>query len=346
MNAGKRIIFMLLASTLSLIAMVGAVLVVDLYLHHRYESVAGLNIHGYRGPVAKRKQPGEQRIVVLGGSTALGYGLRWEESFPNVLERKVNEARQEHGQGPVSIVNLAANSEGAYAFKYNLRAYRHLDYDIALFYTGYNDLGSVPNTSSFRKNSPIFQLTGYMPIFPLIFTEKAMAIRYNGNIEGAYRGERVVFKPNAAQRATASALETIVSINKSLENQIGRLTNRPSDEEFAMLTESGGCGERWAFYCEQVSVAVDLIIREGKRAIVVTQPYISDKHISQQQAMVSMLRQQFGDNKKLRCANLGLVVDLKDPTLAYDGMHLTALGNEQVADHLLDPVLEVLDSGR
>ena len=50
----KRTVFTLVAMTgtfaLLLVALVGA----DLYAHHRVERSAGLNRHGYRGPVAGR----------------------------------------------------------------------------------------------------------------------------------------------------------------------------------------------------------------------------------------------------------------------------------------------------
>lgn len=40
--------------------------------------------------------------------------------------------------------------------------------------------------------------------------------------------------------------------------------------------------------------------------------------------------------------NLGDVVDLKNPALAFDGMHLTPLGNERIADALAPVVARVL----
>ena len=112
----KRILFALTAVSLSTVLMVGGLLAADLYLHHRFEKVAGLNIRGYRGSVLGKRQPGEQRVAVLGGSTALGYGVAPDESFPAVLERNLNDRRRATGQGPVRIVNLGGNAQGAYAF--------------------------------------------------------------------------------------------------------------------------------------------------------------------------------------------------------------------------------------
>ena len=49
---------------------------------------------------------------------------------------------------------------------------------------GYNDLagGGVTNVQVFRHDSPIFRLTGYMPIFPIIFKEKSAAMLNGGDV--------------------------------------------------------------------------------------------------------------------------------------------------------------------
>ena len=239
----------------------------------------------------------------------------------------------------MSVVNLAYHNEGAYSFTYTLRDYRYLEYDVAVLYTGYNDLGG-PNTSVFRHGSPVFRLTGYLPILPLILTEKAMALRYGGNLEDAYWGKKTVFKPNLADRATAVALETAASISRSLERQLGRLSQETKPTNRASVAM--GCEERWIHYCRAVWEAVDYVRDRGKRAIVVTEPYIADHHVEQQQNLVGMLRQRFPDHPRLRYVNLGQAVDLKDRTLAYDGMHLTAAGNERIAASLVPPILDML----
>ena len=58
--------------------------------------------------------------------------------------------------------------------------------------------------------------------------------------------------------------------------------------------------------------------------------------------MAGMLRERFGEHPGLRYVNAGLVVDLRDPALAYDGQHLTAEGNERIAAFLVEPLLEIL----
>ena len=42
-----------------------------------------------------------------------------------------------------------------------------------------------PNLVVVREQSPIFRATGYFPILPLAFREKAMALRSGGDIEAS-----------------------------------------------------------------------------------------------------------------------------------------------------------------
>ena len=77
----KFILFAAAAIMLSVLVTLLGALGVDLYLHHRAEKSAGLNRWGYRGPVVGRKAPGEIRVAMLGGSTAFGYGVTWDEAM-------------------------------------------------------------------------------------------------------------------------------------------------------------------------------------------------------------------------------------------------------------------------
>src|SRR3954469_449561 len=116
LSRGKKILFSVTAITLSFSVVVLALLGADLYVHARAEKSAGLNRYGYRGPVVPRKQPGELRVAVLGGSTVFGYGVGWNESIPANLERDL----QQRWQRPVRVLNLGHNNEGAFAFVPNL----------------------------------------------------------------------------------------------------------------------------------------------------------------------------------------------------------------------------------
>ncbi len=109
--------------------------------------------------------------------------MRAEEALPAQVERVLR------GRGEqVSVANLGFNSEGAYAFTDTIRDYRSLHPDIVVLYEGYNDLiADTPNRLQRRHGSPIFRLTGYFPMLPIVLRDKADSMARGGS------GGRVVF---------------------------------------------------------------------------------------------------------------------------------------------------------
>lgn len=328
MTKRRKALFAAITVLLTIVVTFGAILAVDLYLHGRFAEFAGLNAWGYRGPIVGRKQPGEWRLAVVGESTAFGYGVRWWEAIPALLQERLNAAGG--GTRRATVVNLAYNNEGAHSYPYTLRDYEYLDYDAVLFYSGYNDLGS--NTEAYRRTSVVFRLTGYMPIFPLIFREKAMVIRWDGALEDAYWGRKTTFVPNLAQRATATALEAAASISRSLDQQFAQdhgISSREGRIVDAATPEGAECGVEFEHYCGEMYVAMKFALDRGKRVLMVTQPWMNPRHREQQASLRAFLERRLG-GPQLHFASMGDVIDLKDRRLAYDGMHLTLDGNRRI----------------
>ena len=331
----------LLASGLAL----GSLLAVDIYLHARFQKSAGLNIWGYRGDVLPKKAPGELRLAFLGGSTAFGYGVTADEATPARLEQKLRARRAAAGQGPVSVANLGYNNEGVYSYTFTLRDYAYLNYDLAIFYQGYNDLGDAPNVQVYRHDSPIFRLTGYLPIFPVAFKEKAASIRYGGDISAAYRAEgdnRTVFRPGLARMVAAGALNATATVAESL----GRMGSMPPGQpEKDPAPSPEGCTPRWSIFCRSIFTAIDLALSNGTRVLVVTQPYLTGRdeaaNKDQQASLMAALSARYGGNSRVKHVNLGNEIRLDDRALSYDGMHLSAAGNDIIAERLIDPVLSL-----
>src|SRR5882672_4222913 len=98
----RKLKFAAAAIVLSISVPVLALLAIDVYAHHRFERGVLVNVWGYRGPTMARKQAGEYRVAVLGGSAAFGFGVKWDESMPALLERKLAGR-----QPPMTVVNLA-----------------------------------------------------------------------------------------------------------------------------------------------------------------------------------------------------------------------------------------------
>ncbi len=320
----KRIALKAAITVVSTVVIVSVLLGADLYLHHKH----GINLWGYRGPAVGQKQPGEKRVVVLGGSTAWGFGLEAGQDFPGQLQQRFAEPTRTQKGPSIKVLNLGFNNEGAYSFKYTLKDYDYLDYDAVVLYSGYNDLSE--NRMVFRHRSPVFIWTGYLPLLPALTMDRISAWRKQQGKEN----EPVVFAP-PGQNDSGMGKQT----SKSLQKQLGSLTD---SGQSAATTSDGTCPAEWQFYCQQIYDVTDLALKHGKRVLVVSEPYISDKHVEQQRALEAMLKHRFEGQAHLRYLNLGRTVDLQDRSLCWDGMHLTEEGNRRVAAALIQPVLEIL----
>ncbi len=295
----------------------------DYYLHRKH----GINFAGYRGPTLGRKEPGEKRVAVLGGSTTWGFGLRVGQDFPAQLQRHLDQGAERPTTSSIKIVNLGFNGDGAYSFKYTLKDYDYLDCDAVVLYSGYNDLGG-PNFYIFRHRSPVFGWTGYLPLLPALTVDKLTV--WAQKLLG--RNEKAVFQPPDLSQNSPEALP------KQLGPSNDR--NQKSAETSSALTVP----VEWQFYCDQVSEAVQMALQNGKRVLIVTEPYISDGHVAQQKSLEAMLQRRFPNQPHLRYLNLGPAIDLRDKSLCWDGMHLTEEGNRRIALALSQPVFDLLQN--
>jgi len=341
MTRRKRIVFAAISVLVAIAAPVGALLALDVYMHHRVERYAGVNVWGYRGLRVPRKARGEHRLVMIGGSTTFGYGVNWDESIADHLERRLRPLSKEGA--PVRVVNLGFNTQGAYAFRFAEEDFLALDYDTAILYEGYNDLGDEPNQFVGRRDSPIFRLFGYYPILQMALKEKAMALRSGGDLNAAYGG-KTVFRPNVVSRASASTLEAVEQISRSLDRQVGRFSKVPpvAQTYSQAHVDDLGCPSPWPFYCAAVRDGIRFALDHQKKVLVVTQPYLNDRHREQQAALRSMLAAHFGGNSRVGYTNAGDAIDLLHSRLAADTMHLTSDGNDFVAALLVPAVVALM----
>ena len=271
--------------------------------------------------------------------------MTWDQAIPAVLERRL--ASRQPQPSRFTVVNLGYNNEGAYSFKPTLQDYLWLNYDLACLYEGYNDLAGDPrgpNLSVFRHESPVFRLTGYLPIFPIVFKEKAASMLNGGDAGALYRDrKKTTFRPGLGTKATSGMLNATAEIAQSLEQQLGKVATEPRHEITGIA--STGCQYPWQEYCRSVLVAVEFALQHDKQVLVVTQPYeavspyVTMRHKEQQREMAAMLERRFADEPRVAYVNLGDRVNTLDQTLSFDAMHLTAAGNERIAGGLVAPVL-------
>lgn len=332
LSGRRRLLFAAAAVALS-IGMVMAVLVgADVYAHWRTQHVAGVNIWGYRGTPAGEKADGEVRVVMLGGSTVFGWGLRSHESIPAFLERRLTTASSRR----YSVVNLGAPGQGAYGFRFDLIDFENLRYDLVCLYEGYNDLGPYTirkqeNYFLWRRDSPVFRWTGYYPILPTVLREKADVLLGQSSSD-----PRARFEPGMVARAAAGAMRTAAALTAQLGGRPTALTPPP-----ARAPIDDQCGDPWRRYCGSVRDAIEWLAARNIPVLVISQPYVSDAHVEQQAHLAAMLRSRFGGDRRVRYVNLGRAIDMGDQSIAYDGLHLVAAGNDTIASALVQPVLEM-----
>jgi lysophospholipase L1-like esterase len=311
-----KLITLAVSTFVSLGVLVGA----DLYLHHKH----GINVRGYRGPTLGPKGANEKRVAILGGSTTWGYGLNTEQSFPAQLHQLLTQTASQN-DAAITVINLGANGDGAYGAKFTLQDYDYLDCDAVIFYTGYNDLGDAPNQLVQRHRSLLFVSTGYLQLLPMLTIDKLTV--WKSQLLG--QNDRAIFQPPNSQTIQSS---------QTLEQQLGKLTAPDGSSPQPSAT----CPPRWEFYCQQISESIDLALKKNKRVLILTEPYISDQHVAQQLALKAMIANRFAGNPNISYVNLGTVVDLRDKSLCWDGMHLTEEGNRRIAAAMVTPIRELL----
>jgi GDSL-like Lipase/Acylhydrolase family len=339
----KKLIFAIAAATIAVIVTTAGLLIVDIFLHGRYERSAGYNVWGYRGPRVGAKQPGELRIAMLGGSTAYGYGVSWDEAIPAQLERELTTAGKR-----ISVVNLGYNNEGAYSLRFTIEDYLWLKYDLAILYEGYNDVQLTPpevNRQVFRRDSPVFRLTGYLPIFPIIFKEKAASLLSGGATGAAYdASQKTVFRPGLAARGAAGMLSTLSGVSDAIGHQANEVA--PPAHMDAPARGASGCEHPWTLYCESMAAAIEFARSHGIAVLVVGQPELANtlsgraRHDHQQQQLAAMIARQFANDARVQYVSMRGVVDTADPSKSFDRMHLNADGNRLVAERLAVVVRE------
>ena len=168
-----------LASELILMAALFTV-VLDQYAHKRVEQLGGVNTWGYRGPVMKQRLPHEFRIAVVGGDAAFGWGVAPAETTADYLRTEVQGMLAGSGESiHVTAVNLGALGMPARGYSSRLAQFEYLAPDVICLYLDLADTrtGSVVPS----RNSAVTALTGYVPMLPLVLTEKGLPLAAVGS---------------------------------------------------------------------------------------------------------------------------------------------------------------------
>ena len=127
----------------------------------------------------------------------------------------------------------------------------------------------------------------------------------------------------------------------------GQLANTGRSQKGLTEAESPlGCKYPHVTYCDSIAAAVRYVRARGKAVVVVSQPILHgdrsfERHTSQHEMLGGLMSRAFGGDTRVRWADLSTVLDLRDPKLTFDGMHLNPEANATVANALVDPVVSV-----
>lgn|SRR5262245_12740183 len=154
--------------------------------------------------------------------------------------------------------------------------------------------------------------------------------------DGGARHRSLVFRATGyfpILRDAAAGRETLAPADLAVVDPLLRADGRGD------VTCDGGSRA----YCAAIAETVAWAVARGILAVVVTPPYVSQRHELQQASLAALLQARFRDNARFRYINMGRLVDLADRRISFDGIHLTALGNQTVGDELSRVLLPAME---
>ena len=102
----KSLILSILIITITLLVVYG----LDRVVGNKFNKIyAGWNKEGYRGEIKKNKKKNSYRIIAVGGSTAFGYGTKYDQVGHSFLKKILSDEKD------VDVVNLGGLSHGMWA---------------------------------------------------------------------------------------------------------------------------------------------------------------------------------------------------------------------------------------
>jgi hypothetical protein len=280
-----------------------AVVALDLYAHKRIETLAGLNIWGYRGVVARQRQPREIRLAVIGGTRAFGLGMPASWTIATVVRQQVMLVTDRKGGEVRQVVALTLARPGALPDSYAkiLEHYAYLQPDYICIF---DDLG-VGGAAPPEETSGVFARTGYWPALPLALREKGMLWRFGSVSAGYGRAASLPPQPSIVSRAAGVALQTAAAGLSGADRLIARRPEprRPLDPER---------------YAMEMMQAADAALAHARGVVVALAPAESPMQSANLSALLPRLSARLAATPRLRVVNLTGEPLLRDASQRLD----------------------------
>jgi hypothetical protein len=306
-----------IAAALALEAVVlGALLTIalDMYAHKRVETLGGVNIWGYRGPVMRQRAPNEIRIAIVGGEYAFGWGVAASETLAPNVRRLVALETDRRGKllRPVEAVNLGAMGLPPRKYAAWIERFAYLQPDVVCLVVDPRRHVTRRRAMPDRQ-SAVFTAFGYAPMLPLVLEEK-------GTMTGW-----------SAVRLTGSALAGV-------DRALSRFGGRDSDVD---VSEPEGP----AAYVDAIAAAARSALSRGARVVVVAPTYADDGDAADHEHMAAAVLALERETGRIRFVDLGDEPDMYEDGLRLDGFSFGAGGHSAAAELVTPAVLDLLRVG-
>ena len=312
-----------------------ACVALDLYAHKRVENLAGLNMWGYRGPIARQtKPPGELRLVVVGGARAFGLGSSASWTIATVVRQDVMLAIDRPGRPIRQVVPITLAWPGALPDSYaaTLEHFADLKPDYICIY---DDLG-VGGSRLREEQSGLFARRGYWPALPVVLQEKGMLLRFGSVGAGYGKPAASPSSPGPVRRVAGAGFQAAGELLASADRLLAR-------EAVAHRADNP---ER---YATQIMHAVDLALIQARGVVVAISPVESTLQASNAAAVVPQLEARAKDVARLRVVNLSGEPLLLDKSLRFDewnyGGDAIAAAAKRIAPAVVDLIAAADASG-
>jgi hypothetical protein len=289
----------------------------DLAAHKRVETLGGVNIWGYRGPVAHQRQSNELRVVFVGGTRAFGWGEPASGTTVATVRFELTRVLDRPGRPVQTITAINLGQLGAASATYTATL-AHFAYLRPDFIGILDDLGDPGPNRPFDR-SGIFALTGYRPMLPLVLQEKGHVT--HARLLGApleYLGDALALADRALARVTAAA---------------GTLG--PGDPPTTTSPDA---------YVSSMLSAIRAAHAEARGVVLALGPIDSDVQRRNFDALRSRLS-DLRDARWLRIVSLSDEPDLYDPSLRLDAFSFGASATAVAARAIAPAFLELISGG-
>ena len=302
-----------------------AIIALDIYAHHRVEDVGGLNMWGYRGRVALRRQPNEVRVEVVGGTRAFGWGEPGS-SLASQIRRLMLLAIDRPGAParPVTVVNVGRLGALPDSYPATLEHFAYLRPDIVCIYDDLGVRGAVPTRSA------VYDLTGYMPALPLVVDEKGKLWR-TGAVARGYDSDPAAVVVPAPKRLAGASLEAAGEAMAVTDAAAARWLGSGSRARADQASDGS--------YVDSMLTSIDSAHRHAAAVVVVLSP----AEMPMQQRNAAALRTRLPEAAPwLRVVDLDAEPRLRRGDLRYDGWNYGGAATTVAAEHITPAVLEFI----